>query len=69
MERYSRSVSKLRVSYLDFLINYIPTYALFLGNSTVDELEFGEHIYILKHSPSSISKHLKGPAYKLSEHG
>ena len=63
------SVRKLYVSYLNFLINYILTYASFVGNSTVDELEFGEHVYILKHGPSSISKHLKGPAHRLFEHG
>jgi hypothetical protein len=36
-----------------------------LGKSTVDEYEFGETIYPLKHGPSSVGKHLKGGAHNL----
>lgn len=40
-----------------------------LCKSTIDQYEFGETIYPLKHGPSSVGKHLKGVAHHLQSNG
>jgi hypothetical protein len=67
MERSIRSATLNHVSHLDSLLNYIYINAKSLGKSTSDTHKFGEHVYILKHGPSSVLKHLKGVIYRLLE--